>query len=39
MSSRNTAMPEFNIKENRLFMVCMNIAGAFVSPMGIKTHL
>ena len=39
ISSRNTVMPESNILENKLFIVCMNIAGVFVSFMGIITHL
>ena len=38
ISSRSTATPESNISENRLFMVYMNVAGAFVSSMGITTH-
>ena len=37
--SRNTNTPEYNILENRLFMFCMNVAGLFISPMGITTHL
>ena len=39
ISSRNTAMPESNILENRLFMVYINVAGAFISPMSITTYL
>ena len=39
MSSRNTAMPESNILENRLSMICMDMAGAFIRTMGITTHL
>ena len=38
MSSRNTAMPESNILENRLFIVFKNMAGVLVSPVGITTH-
>ena len=39
ISSRNTAMPKSNILENRFSMVHMNMVGAFISPMGITTHL
>ena len=39
ISSRNTATIESNMAENRLVMICMNMAGAFISPMGIATHL
>ena len=39
MSSRKTATLESNISENRLFMVYMNVAGAFISSMGITIHL
>ena len=38
ISSRNTAMPESNILENKLFMVPMNMVGIFASPMGVTTH-
>ena len=38
ISSRNTATSESNMLENKSFMVCMNVAGAFVSPMGITTQ-
>ena len=27
------------MSSNRLFIVCMNVAGAFISPIGITTHL
>ena len=39
MSSRKTTTPWSSMSSNRLFIVRMNIAGAFVSPIGITTHL
>ena len=39
MSSRNTTMLESSTLENMIFMVYMNAAGAFISSMGITTHL
>ena len=39
MLSRNTAMPEFNMLKNRLFMVYIKVASAFVSCMGITTYM
>ena len=38
MSSKNTTMPKSNILENNLLLICMNMVGALVSPMGIITH-
>ena len=39
MLFKNTAMRVSNISENKLFMVCINMAGALVSFMGITYHL
>ena len=39
MSSKITTTPLSSMSINKLFIVRMNIAGAFVSPMGITIHL
>ena len=39
MSYKKTTNPLFSIFMNTLFIICMNVAGAFVRPIGIKIHL
>ena len=39
ISFKKTATPESNMVENRLFMDHMNVAGEFINPTGITTHL
>ena len=38
MLSRNTAMLEYNISVNKLFIVCISSVGKLISPTGITAH-
>ena len=38
MLARNTAMPESNMSENRIFMLYINMAGVLVRLMGIPVR-
>ena len=37
--SKKTTTPWSSMSSNKLFIICMNVSGAFISPIGITTHL